>query len=454
MAQTILLVEDDPHVLLSYQEVLKPSGYEVVTADSGEAAERILRTSSIDVVITDRKMPKMGGLDVLRIAKQVDPEVIVILITAYPTVDTAVEAMKFGACDYLIKPFSVEQLRAVVKEALEKRKTKEAYGLLKSQVRSSFAVAGIVGQSQGLLKLLDEIRKVAAVSANVLILGESGVGKEPVARAIHENSSRHERPFLPLNCAAIPETLLEAELFGYERGAFTGAQAAKEGLLEAADGGTLFLDEFCELSPALQAKLLRTLEEGTVRRLGGRKPLPFDVRFMASTNQDIREEIRLGRFRQDLFFRINVIEIRVPPLRERREDIPLLVAHFLEEGSKGSGKAIEGITPEAMEWLTHYDWPGNVRELKNAMERALAYATGPFIAVQDLPEAILMATVRQERFSSYREWKEKTLEQLEKEFLEKSIHEQGGNLTLAAKELGIHRSTLHRLIRKHHLPSP
>jgi len=454
MAQTILLVEDDPHVLLSYQEVLKPSGYEVVTADSGEAAERILRTSSIDVVITDRKMPKMGGLEVLRIAKQVDPEVIVILITAYPTVDTAVEAMKFGACDYLIKPFSVEQLRAVVKEALEKRKTKEAYGLLKSQVRSSFAVAGIVGQSQGLLKLLDEIRKVAAVSANVLILGESGVGKEPVARAIHENSSRHERPFLPLNCAAIPETLLEAELFGYERGAFTGAQAAKEGLLEAADGGTLFLDEFCELSPALQAKLLRTLEEGTVRRLGGRKPLPFDVRFMASTNQDIREEIRLGRFRQDLFFRINVIEIRVPPLRERREDIPLLVAHFLEEGSKGSGKAIEGITPEAMEWLTHYDWPGNVRELKNAMERALAYATGPFIAVQNLPEAILMATVRQERFSSYREWKEKTLEQLEKDFLEKSIHEQGGNLTLAAKELGIHRSTLYRLIRKHHLPSP
>jgi DNA-binding NtrC family response regulator len=454
MAETILLVEDDRNVLLSYQEILKPSGYEVVTADSGEAAERILRTSSIDVVFTDLKMPKMGGLEVLRIAKQVDPETIVILITAYPTVDTAVEAMKFGACDYLIKPSSVEQLRAVVKDALEKRKTKEAYGLLKSQLRSSFAVGGIVGQSRGLLKLLDEIRKVAAVSANVLILGESGVGKEPVARAIHENSSRHERPFLPLNCAAIPETLLEAELFGYERGAFTGAQAAKEGLLEAADGGTLFLDEFCELSPALQAKLLRTLEEGTVRRLGGRKPLPFDVRFMASTNQDIREEIRLGRFRQDLFFRINVIEIRVPPLRERREDIPLLVAHFLEEGSKGSGKAIEGITPEAMEWLTHYDWPGNVRELKNAMERALAYATGPFIAVQDLPEAILMATVRQERFSSYREWKEKTLEQLEKEFLEKSIHEQGGNLTLAAKELGIHRSTLHRLIRKHHLPSP
>ena len=454
MAETILIVEDDPHVLLSYQEILKPSGYEVVTVDSGEAAERILRTSSIDVVITDRKMPKMGGLEVLRIAKQVDPEIIVILITAYPTVDTAVEAMKFGACDYLIKPFSVEQLRAVVKETLEKRKTKEAYGLLQSQRRSAFTVGGIVGQSRRLLKLLDEIRKVAAVSANVLILGESGVGKEPVARAIHENSARQGQPFVPLNCAAIPETLLEAELFGYERGAFTEAQSAKEGLLEAADGGTLFLDEFCELSPALQAKLLRTLEEGAVRRLGGRKPIPFDVRFVASTNRDIREEIRLGRFRQDLFFRINVLEIRVPPLRERREDIPLLVAHFLEEGSKGSGKAIEGITPEAMEWLTQYDWPGNVRELKNAVGRALAYATGPFITVQDLPEAILMATERQGRFSSYREWREKILERLEKEFLEKSIHEQGGNLTLAAKELGIHRSTLHRLIRKHHLLSP
>ena len=453
MAETILIVEDDPHVLLSYEAVLKPSGYEVVTADSGEAAERILRTSSLDVVITDLKMPKMSGLEVLRIAKNADPETIVILITAYPTVDTAVEAMKVGACDYLIKPFSVEQLRAAVKEALEKRKTKEAYGLLKGQLRSAFAVDGIVGQSRGLLKLFDEIRKVASVSANLLILGESGVGKELVARAIHENSARQGRPFIPLNCAAIPETLLEAELFGYERGAFTGAQAAKEGLLEAANGGTLFLDEFCELSPPLQAKLLRTLEEGAARRLGGRKPIPFDVRFMASTNRDVNEEIRLGRFRQDLFFRISVIEIRVPSLSQRQEDIPLLVAHFLESSSKGAGKAIEGITPEAMERLTQHNWPGNVRELKNAMERALAYATGPFITVQDLPEAILMATVRQERFNSYREWKEKTLEQLEKEFLEKSIHEQGGNLTLAAKELGIHRSTLYRLIRKHHLLS-
>src|SRR3989442_1761239 len=345
MAETILIVEDDPHVLLSYEEILKSTGYAVVKAESGEAAERILRTSSIDLAITDLKMPKMGGLEVLRIARNVDPETIVILITAYPTVDTAVEAMKFGACDYLVKPFSVEQLRGAVKDALEKRKTKEAYGLLKGQLRSAFAVSGIVGQSRGILKLLDEIRKVASVSANVLILGESGVGKELVAQAIHMNSSRKGGPFVPLNCAAIPETLLEAELFGYERGAFTGAQVSKEGFLEAANGGTLFLDEFCELSPALQAKLLRTLEEGAVCRLGGRKPLPFDVRFMASTNRDIHEEIRHAQFRPDLLFPRHLIQICVPPLQERREDVPLLVAHFLEESSNGSGRRSKASRP-------------------------------------------------------------------------------------------------------------
>jgi len=454
MAETILLVEDDHNVLRTYAQLLRPAGYLVVEADSGSDAERILRTSSVDVVITDLRMPGMDGVAVLRIAKQADPEIIVILITAYPTVETAVEALKAAASDYLAKPFSVERLLAVVESSLEKRKTKEAYRVLRSQLSCSFSLSGIMGQSQMILKLSNQIRRAAEVNADVLILGATGVGKELVARAIHENSSRHERPFLPLNCAAIPENLVEAELFGYERGAFTGAQAAKEGLLEAVDGGTLFLDELCELGPALQAKLLRALEENAVRRLGGLKPIPFDVRFMASTNRDIHEELRQGRFRQDLFFRVNVIEIRVPPLRERREDVPLLAAHFLEACSKGSGKAIEGITPEAMERLMRYEWPGNVRELKNAMERAMAYASGPFISVQDLPEAILTATERQARFSSYREWREQTLERLEKEFLEKAIQEQEGNLTLAAKALGLHRSTLYRLLRKHHLLSP
>jgi DNA-binding NtrC family response regulator len=454
MAETILVVEDDRNVLRIYAQLLRPAGYLVVEADSGSDAERILRTSSVDVVITDLRMPRMDGLAILRLAKLADPEIMVILITAYPTVDTAVEALKSSASDYLAKPFSVERLLAAVHSSLEKRKTKETYSVLRSQLSRSFSLSGIVGQSQLILKLSDEIRRAAAVNAHVLILGESGVGKELVARAIHENSSRHERPFLPLNCAAIPENLVEAELFGYERGAFTGAHGAKEGLLEAADGGTLFLDELCELGPALQAKLLRALEENAVRRLGGLKPIAFDVRFMASTNRDIHEELRQGRFRQDLFFRVNVIQIRVPPLWARREDVPLLAAHFLEACSKRSGKAIEGIAPEAMERLMQYEWPGNVREVKNAMERGLAYASGPFISVQDLPEAILTATERQGRFSSYLEWREQTLERPEKEFLEKAIQEQEGNLTLAAKALGIHRSTLYRLLRKHHLLSP
>src|SRR5207249_3976146 len=317
-------------------------------------AEQILRTSSIDVVITDLKMAKMGGLEVLRIAKNADPETIVILITAYPTVNTAVEAMKFGACDYLVKPFSVEQLRTVVKDALEKRKTKEAYGLLRSQLRSAFAVDGIVGQSQGILKLCDEIRKVASVSANLLILGDIGVGKELVARAIHENSARQGRPFVPINCAAIPENLLEAELFGYERGAFTGAQAAKEGLLETATGGTLFLDEFCELTPTLQAKLLRTLEENASAGLVGESRCRL-------TSASWPPRIETSTRKSDLdgsgktFFSASVSSRFACRLSQRQEDIPLLVAHSLEASAKGSGKAIEGITPEAMERLTQYN---------------------------------------------------------------------------------------------------
>ena len=452
MAERILVVEDDPDMLETAAEALERAGYVVVKARSGRAAEGVLRTSTIDVVVTDLKMPKMGGLEVLRIAKDADPEIVVILITAFPTVDTAVEAMKFGASDYLMKPFSGEQLLAVVEGSLEKRRTREAYGLLRSQLRRSFTLSGIVGRSRGILKLFDDIRRAASVDANVLILGESGAGKELVARAIHESSSRQGRPFLPINCAAIPENLLEAELFGYERGAFTGAHVSKEGLLEAADSGTLFLDEVCELSPSLQAKLLRALEEGAVRRLGGRRPISFDVRFMASTNRDIHEEMKKERFREDLFFRIDVIEIQVPPLRERREDIPLLAAHFLEGCSTQYGKKIDGITQGAAELLTRYDWPGNVRELKNAVQRAVAYAKGPFVTPEDLPEAVLKGTERQGQYS-FHEWKERTLERLEKDFLEKALEEHGGNVTHAAKALGIHRSTLQRLMRRHNLPA-
>jgi two-component system response regulator HydG len=315
----------------------------------------------------------------------------------------------------------------------------------------SFTPSGIVGQSLGILKLFDHIRKAASVDAHVLILGESGAGKELVARAIHENNGRKGRAFLAINCAAIPETLLEAELFGYERGAFTGAQVSKEGLLEAADGGTLLLDEVCELNPGLQAKLLRALEEGAARRVGGRKPIPFDIRFMAATNRDIHAEVRKGRFREDLFFRLDVIEIQILPLRHRRPDIPLLAAHFLEAGCSRRRPRIEGIAPEAMDLLVSYDWPGNVRELKNAVERAIAYAEGPRITPADLPEAVLNGAGRQAE-KSFRVWKNETLQRLEREFLSEALAEHAGIVSRAAKTLGLHRSTLQRLMRKHHLP--
>jgi len=335
---------------------------------------------------------------------------------------------------------------------LKEHRTKEACRVSGRQLEDSFSLSGLVGQSTAMSRLLNDIRTAASTDANVLILGESGAGKERVSRAVHGSSSRKAGPFIPINCAAIPENLLEAELFGYERGAFTGAEVTKAGLLEAADGGTLFLDEVCELNPALQAKLLRALEDRTVRRVGGIRPIPVNVCFIASTNRDIYDEMRRGRFREDLFFRLDVIEIRVPPLRERREDIPLLAAHFLESCVRRYGKKVDGCADATLGLLTKYDWPGNVRELRSAVERAVAYAQGPLVAPEDLPEAILTGAQRQDGYC-FHAWRKKTLARLEKEFLKKAIEEHGGCVSGAARALGIHRSTLQRLMRRHNLPA-
>ncbi len=440
ISEQVLVVDDDPDTREWCAAVLRGEGYEVVSAESGRSAEAVLRTSAVDVTVVDLRMPKMGGLDT-----------VVILITAFPTVDTAVEAMKFGAAEYLAKPFSPEQLVQVVRASLKARSIREAHGVLRSRLRSSLSQSGIVGQTPKVLTLFDDIRRTAAVDAPILITGESGTGKELVARAIHDSGRRRGRPFVPVNCAAIPENLLEAELFGYERGAFTGAAGPKEGLLEVASGGTVLLDEVCEMSLMLQAKLLRALEEGAVRRLGARTPVPFDVRFMAATNRDMRAELARQRFREDLFFRIAVIEIDVPPLRERREDIPLLAAHFLESCVAHYGKPIDGIDAATMDLLTRYEWPGNVRELKNAVERAVAYARGKFITAEDLPPAVLAGAERQPR-TGFHEWKEKMLQRLEREFVEETLGRHGGNVTRAAQALGIHRSTLQRLMRRLKLP--
>jgi len=446
------VVDDDADTRDVCAEVLRGEGYEIIRAESGRSAEAVLRSSAVDVAVADLKMPEMGGLEVLRAAKEADPDTVVILITAFPTVDTAVEAMKFGAAEYLVKPFSPQQLVEAVRASLEARRTREAHGLLRSRLRRTFSLSGLLGQSRGILKLFDDIRRTAAVDAPLLILGESGAGKELVARAIHDNGPRQGRPFVAVNCAAIPENLLEAELFGYERGAFTGAAGPKRGLLEVADGGTVLLDEVCEMSVMIQAKLLRALEERAVRRLGARAPVPFDVRFMAATNRDMRDELARQRFREDLFFRIAVIEITVPPLRERREDIPLLAAHFLESCAAHYGRQFDGITGAAMDLITQYDWPGNVRELKNAVERAAAYARGALVVPEDLPAAVLAGAERRPR-ASFHDWKEKTLERLEREFLETTLQKHGGNVTRAAQTLGIHRSTLQRLMRRLKLPA-
>jgi DNA-binding NtrC family response regulator len=452
MSERVLVVDDDPDTREVCAEALGREGYEIVTAESGRSAETVLRSSAVDVAVTDLRMPEMGGLEVLRAAKEADPDTVVVLITAFPTVDTAVEAMKFGAAEYLVKPFSPQQLLEAVRSSLEVRRTREVHGFLRSRLRRTFSLGGILGQSRNVLNLFDDIRRTAAGDAPVLILGESGTGKELVAHAIHDNGRRQRRPFVAVNCAAIPENLLEAELFGYERGAFTGATGPKEGLLEAADGGTLFLDEVCEMSVTLQAKLLRTLEERMVRRLGARGTVPLDVRFIAATNRDVREEVARQRFREDLFFRIAVIEIEAPPLRERREDIPLLATHFVESCAAHYGKRLDGITSAAMDLLTRYDWPGNVRELKNAVERAVAYARAEFMDAEDLPPAVAAGAERQPR-ASFHEWKEKTLERLEREFLESTLGAHGGNVTRAAQALGIHRSTLQRLMRRLKLPA-
>ena len=450
MPERILVVEDDPDLLGFCAAVLRVVGYDVVESESGTAAKDILKTSSVDVVLADLKLPGVSGLDLLRIAEDADPETAVILMTGFPGVATAVKAMKAGAADYLMKPFSAEELIAAVAMALERRAIRESHGILKSEARSAFTSGGLIGRSPGMVRLFEDVRVAAAADANVLVLGESGVGKERVARTIHENSTRQRGPFVAINCAAIPEHLVEAELFGYERGAFTGAQRSNEGLLETAHLGTLFLDELGELTPSLQAKLLRAVEEGAVRRVGARHLRAFDVRFIASTNRDIREEMRRGRFREDLFFRLNVIEIQVPPLRERREDIPLLAAHFLDVASRRRRPPLEGISPDALDLLLRYEWPGNIRELKNAVERASAYSRTAIVLAEDLPDSL-----RQQEddaaFGSFRTWRKKALERLEGEFVAHTLKQHQGNVSRTARTLQLHRSTLQRMIRKHHL---
>lgn len=387
-----LLVVDDEKSICELLEIsFRKEGHRVEIASSGEAAKRRLESQIYDIVISDIRMPDMSGVDLLRYSKEVSPATVFILITGVPTLGTAIEAVNFGADRYVIKGDKLtDELRPAVQQVTENLKLRKEAGILRRELRRLTGLDHIVGTSAKMRAIFELIQTIAPQASRVMITGESGTGKELVARAIHENSARARAPFITINCGAFPETLLESELFGYVKGAFTGANENRAGLFQAADGGTLFMDEIGNMSPAMQVKLYRVLQEGKVRPIGSTEEIDVDVRVIAATNKDLEKEIAEERFREDLYYRLSVIPVHLPALRERREDIPLLARHFLERFRNTTGKNLDGIEPKAMERLEAYDWPGNVRELENTMERAVALETGKRVSLEGLPERILM----------------------------------------------------------------
>jgi two-component system response regulator PilR (NtrC family) len=451
----ILVVDDEQSMRDFLSIMLKKDGYEVVTAENGGSALKVIHAEIFDLLITDVKMPGVDGIEVLKTVKEVSPETVVIMITAFATTETAVEAMKLGAYDYITKPFKVDEIKLVIQKALEKRHLRKENILLRREIESRAGFANFIGTSAPMQRVFSLIRQVADTRSTVLITGESGTGKELVAKAIHFNSSRNGGPFVTVNCGALPETLLESELFGYMKGAFTGATSNKQGLFEAANGGTIFLDEISATTPALQIKLLRVLQEREFMRVGGTVDIKMDARVIAASNQELLTEVSKGTFREDLYYRLNVIPIHLPALRDRREDIPLLVELFLKKFS--GGKDPKKITPEAMNLLMNHRWPGNVRELENTIECLVILAAGDRIGHEHIPENIksvrsgpeLMATdIPDEGLEM-----EKLLENIEKNLLLKALEKTGGVKTEAAKLLGLSfRSFRHRL-QKYESPS-
>jgi two-component system response regulator PilR (NtrC family) len=374
--EKILVVDDEQSLREVLSIMLKRAGYAVTSAADGEEAIEHLNKEIFDLVITDLRMPKGDGMEVLKAVKSASPETVVLVVTAFATADSAVEAMKQGAYDYLTKPFQVDEVQLIIRNALEKRRLSTENMLLKREMASQSSFAQLVGQSEAMQKVFEIVRKVADSKSNVLICGESGTGKELVARAIHYNSARSTAPFVAVNCSAVPETLLESELFGHMKGAFTGAISNKAGLFEVANGGTIFLDEIGDTTPTIQVKLLRVIQEREFRRVGGNQDIKVDVRVVAATNKDLEKAVADGSFREDLYYRLDVIPIKLPPLRLRSGDIPLLVNHFLERFSKDSGKPVPVLTPDAMHVLLGHEWRGNVRELENLIERVVAFSSG------------------------------------------------------------------------------
>jgi two-component system response regulator PilR (NtrC family) len=454
MEARILIVEDEPSMRELLAIALKKEGYDVSTAEGGEPAIEAIRREAFDLVITDVRMPKVDGIQVLKAVKELVPNTVVIMITAFSSTETAVEAMKLGAYDYITKPFKLDEIRLIIKNALERKRLKEENILLRRQLETQYRFENIIGKSQKVQEVFDTIRKIADSPSTVMITGESGTGKELVARAIHFNSHRRDKPFISVNCGAIPEGLMESELFGHLKGSFTGAVANKVGLFSAADGGTLFLDEITEIPPLVQVKLLRAIQEREIRRVGDTKDIKVDVRLIAASNKELEKALADGTLREDLFYRLNVIPIQLPPLAERREDIPLLVAHFVQKFSKGLAKDVRGVSPDAMALLERYHWPGNIRELENVIERAIVLGAGDVLTIDSLPES-----VRRPRPPAGFDLElppdgldlEATLNQLEKKLLQLALDRTNGVQTRAAELLGMTFRQFRYKLQKHTL---
>jgi DNA-binding NtrC family response regulator len=462
MRGRVLIVDDEPEMVESTARLLTLAGHRCTTTTVAQEALAALESQPPDVLLTDLKMPGMEGLELLRRAHRVDPDLPVIVITAFASIESAVGAVKEGAFDYLPKPFSAEQLRVAVDRAFRQRELRRENRNLRRQLQQTLGLENIIGRSPAMVRVFELIKKAARSEANILVLGESGTGKELVARAIHANSERAPRPFVPVDCASLPENLLESELFGHEKGAFTGAVKAKSGLIEMANHGTVFLDEIGELPLALQSKFLRALQERTIRRVGGTDLIELDLRVVSATNRDLRQQIAQGRFREELFYRINVIAIELPALRERAGDVTLLAHAFLDKYGRGGGLTLDEAALAALE---AYAWPGNVRELQNVIERACALADGPTVRPRDLPDYVLSrsgarapagaatdgGTPAMRTDLPLKRAKEQWMESLEGAYLRELLERHQGNISAAAKVAGIDRKTFHRLINKYRL---
>jgi two-component system response regulator PilR (NtrC family) len=437
--------------------VLRREGYEVLLAENGRGAIDMLEREPVDLLISDIKMPDLSGVDVLRAAKKIDQDILGIMITAFASTETAVEAMRLGACDYLSKPFDIDLLKMKVREKIENRQLRQENVLLKRTLGLAHQFANIIGRSPAMLDVFKMIETVARTNSTILLTGESGTGKGLVAQAIHFHSLRRDKPMVSLNCGALPENLLESELFGHMRGAFTGADTNKKGLLEVAERGTVFLDEIGEMSPVLQVKLLRVLQERRFRRVGGLEELQADIRVIAATNQDLSRAIAEGRFREDLYYRINVIPIALPPLRDRREDIQLLAEHFVVKYTEQMDKEITGISHEAMELLVRHDWPGNIRELENVVERAVALEPTPAILPDSLPAAIRgemplrAAAGAAESLPESGFDLEAHVKQIERGYIAEALKKAGGVQVRAAELLGMSFRSFRYYVKKYNL---